>query len=190
MMGSLALDSGYGQGSGGHAKALAMSNAVDLYQRSRNKALWGRVCSAFTRRTRSLLDLNRTKEACKIRSQCYGGTHAVSLSQIRGSEGRCNDFDRDFNPLQSHTRERWLSIAAARELGTSMPPVELVQVGDAYFVRDGHHRISVGRALGQRDIEAEVTIWHVDGQLPWEHEPAANTSTGQAGAVELSPALA
>ena len=53
-----------------------------------------------------------------------------------------------------------------------MPPVELVQVRDAYFVRDGHHRISVARALGQRDIEAEVMVWHVDGPLPWE-EPVA-----------------
>jgi hypothetical protein len=190
MLGSLALDSGYGQDTVGHAKALAMSNALDLYQRSRNKALWGRVSSIFTRRTRSLLDLNKAKDACSIRSQCYGGTRAVPLIQIRGSEGRCNDFDRDFNPLQSHTRERWLSIAAARELGTSMPPVELVKVGDAYFVRDGHHRISVGRALGQRDIEAEVTILNVVGQLPWEREPAADPSTEQVGALELSPSLA
>jgi hypothetical protein len=44
----------------------------------------------------------------------------------------------------------------------------LVQVGKVYFVRDGHHRISVARALGQLDIEAEVTIWQVSGPLPWE----------------------
>ena len=44
----------------------------------------------------------------------------------------------------------------------------LVQVGDIYFVRDGHHRISVAQALGQTDIDARVTIWQVTGPLPWE----------------------
>jgi len=137
-----------------------------------------------------LLDLNRTKDACKISGRCYGGTRTVALSQIRGSEGRCNDFDCDFQPLQGHTRDRWISIAAAREMGTSMPPVELVQLGDAYFVRDGHHRISVGRALGQRDIDAEVTVWHVDGALPSQQEATADTSTRELGALQLSPAQA
>jgi hypothetical protein len=47
-----------------------------------------------------------------------------------------------------------------------LPPVVLVQVGDVYFVRDGHHRISVARALGQLDIEAAVTVWHLSGPLP------------------------
>jgi hypothetical protein len=46
--------------------------------------------------------------------------------------------------------------------------VELIQVGDLYFVRDGHHRISVARAWGQATIDAEVTVWEVVGPLPWE----------------------
>jgi hypothetical protein len=61
---------------------------------------------------------------------------------------------------------RWLSVAAARDQDEVLPPVVLVRVGDVYFVRDGHHRISVALALGQLDIEAEVTIWHVSGRLP------------------------
>jgi hypothetical protein len=48
-------------------------------------------------------------------------------------------------------------------------------------VRDGHHRISVARALGQRDVEAEVTVWQVVGPLPWE-QPA--TVLGAAGAAD------
>jgi hypothetical protein len=28
-------------------------------------------------------------------------------------------------------------------------------------VRDGHHRISVARALGQDDIDAQVIVWEV-----------------------------
>ena len=89
----------------------------------------------------------------------------VPISQICGSEGRCHDFDRDFHPLQDHNKERWLGIARARQRGKALPPVELVRVGDVYFVLDGHHRISVARALGQRHIEAKVMVWQVTGPL-------------------------
>ncbi|MBI5106700.1 MAG: chromosome partitioning protein ParB, partial [Solirubrobacterales bacterium] len=41
--------------------------------------------------------------------------------------------------------------------GEAMPPIDLYKVGEAYFVRDGHHRVSVARALGENDINARVT---------------------------------
>lgn len=85
----------------------------------------------------------------------------VSLSAIRGSEGRSTDFDADFNPLQEHTRERWISVASAMQTGVALPPVKLVQVGAVYYVRDGHHRISVAKQRGQTEIEAEVSVWRV-----------------------------
>jgi hypothetical protein len=47
------------------------------------------------------------------------------------------------------------------------------------FVCDGHHRISVARALGQQDIEAEVMVWQVTGPLPWERSAIAHNPTGQ-----------
>jgi hypothetical protein len=93
----------------------------------------------------------------------------VPIQKIRGSQGRTKDFDRGFHPLKNHTRDRWVGIAVARQRGTALPSVSLVQVGDLYFVLDGHHRISVARALGQRDIEAHVTVWQVEGPLPWEY---------------------
>jgi hypothetical protein len=106
-----------------------------------------------------------------------GGTRPVPVSQIRGSEGRCRYFDADFNPLYDQARGRWLGIARARQQGKYLPPVVLVQVGDTYFVRDGHHRISVARAMGQIEVEARVTIWQVTGPLPWE-VVADSTSPG------------
>jgi ParB-like chromosome segregation protein Spo0J len=41
-------------------------------------------------------------------------------------------------------------------MGSSMPAVELVKVGSAYYVQDGHHRISVAHSLGQEAIEARI----------------------------------
>jgi hypothetical protein len=43
-----------------------------------------------------------------------------------------------------------------------------MQIGDAYFVRDGHHRISVARALGQDAIDAQVVTWKASPPFPWQ----------------------
>jgi hypothetical protein len=80
----------------------------------------------------------------------------VPLEKIIGTEGRGEDFDADFHPLKKHNRERWISVYAARQMGVILPAVELVQVGDAYYLRDGHHRISVARAMGQLEIDARI----------------------------------
>jgi hypothetical protein len=83
-------------------------------------------------------------------------TVLVSLSRIAGSEGRSEDFDADFYPLRGHLQERWVGIAAARRQGIPLPPVELVEAAGRYYVRDGHHRISVARVMGQVEIEARI----------------------------------
>ena len=85
----------------------------------------------------------------------------VSIDQISGSECRARDLDADFNPLQENTKERWLRIAKALKRGVNLPPVILIQIGEHYFVRDGHHRISVARAQGQKMIRAKVEIWQL-----------------------------
>jgi hypothetical protein len=38
-----------------------------------------------------------------------------------------------------------------------MPPISVYRIGDMHFVEDGHHRVSVARAQGRRDIDAYVT---------------------------------
>ena len=53
-----------------------------------------------------------------------------------------------------------MSVTRAYLRGIGLPPVELIQIGEVYFVRDGHHRISVAAALGQQEIDAMVTVWH------------------------------
>ena len=143
-----------------------------LYSRTRE---WGKramLWAALTGRSRCLLALEEVRQGSHVltteQSQLDAETRLVPIDQILGSEGRCGDFDHDFYPLHDRNRGRWLRIAAARRRGTLLPPVDLVQVGDFYFVQDGHHRISVSRALGQPDIEARVTVWQVSGPLPWE----------------------
>ncbi len=89
--------------------------------------------------------------------QRYIGLHTVAIDEITGSENRTGDFDRDFNPLKDNAQERWTNVMVARMSGQSLPPVDLLKAGDEYYVRDGHHRISVARALGEGFIEAQIT---------------------------------
>ena len=44
----------------------------------------------------------------------------------------------------------------AEQRGTLLPPISVVAVGDAYAIRDGHHRVSVARARGALTIDAIV----------------------------------
>jgi hypothetical protein len=150
------------------AQCCESGSAANLYTQIRRDARRRRFWLSGSRHSRRLLELSKIEGTCRIDARCYAGLHTVPMEQIRGSEGRSNDFDRSFRPLQDHCMSRWLRIAAAYDQDKVLPPVVLVRVGDVYFVRDGHHRISVARALGQLEIEAEVTVWRVSGPLPWE----------------------
>ncbi len=81
----------------------------------------------------------------------------VPLDKIVGSVGRYKDFNSAFLPKNEALQERWARVDAARETLAGLPPVDLIQVGDFYFVRDGNHRVSVARAHGEDTIEAYVT---------------------------------
>jgi hypothetical protein len=85
------------------------------------------------------------------------GLRVIELDAIAGTVGRQHpSFDRAFRPTTSAVRIRWERIALAMREGRSLPPISTYQVGDVHFVRDGHHRVSVARALGRETIESRV----------------------------------
>jgi hypothetical protein len=85
------------------------------------------------------------------------GQQVIALDSIVGTvDRRAGEFDRDFRPAPG-TRGRWERIAEARKRGAEMPPIDVYRIGDLHFVRDGHHRVSVARALREKDINARVT---------------------------------
>ena len=131
-----------------------------LYEQVCQRNWLSQVWATLRGQSRRLLDLSAVQANGSVQEQRYIGTTQVHINHIQGSSnsGRCRDFDADFRPLKRHSRSRWLSIAIARQSGVKLPPIELVQVDETYFVKDGHHRISVARALGDHEIEAEVTV--------------------------------
>lgn len=132
--------------------------AVQLYNSVSNAARINDFFARLFRRSNRLIDLSELVSREGIEGQSYAGTRVVDIDMIRGSEGRVDAFDSEFHPITETTRDRWLRVARAFLKGETLPPVELIQVGEIYFVRDGHHRISVARSMGQRFIEADITM--------------------------------
>ncbi len=85
------------------------------------------------------------------------GLQTIRLDSIVGTVARRRgEFDRNFRPASTGVRGRWEGIATARRHGATMPPIDVYRVGEMHFVQDGHHRVSVARALGDTHIEAHV----------------------------------
>ena len=88
------------------------------------------------------------------------GRRVARVEQIVGSVGRSSEFDRVFLLTKASVGERWKRIDRAFHRGEELSPVSLYKIGDAYFVADGNHRVSVARYHGVEWIDAEVTEFH------------------------------
>jgi hypothetical protein len=81
----------------------------------------------------------------------------VALGDIVGTVDPTPEFDVAFRPASNRLSTRWQRIALAHRAQVALPPVKLIQRPDGFYVLDGRHRVSVGRALRHADIDAWVT---------------------------------
>ena len=127
------------------------------FERASYRAWWKGLRARITGHHRHLLAFDDALDAVHVTNERHLGLRTIAVRDILGTVGRHGDFDRDFLPLRRELKPRWISIHEARYRGNPLPPVELIKLGDGYFVRDGHHRISVARLYGQEFLEAVVT---------------------------------
>jgi hypothetical protein len=128
------------------------------FSRARRRAFLRRI-GAYLRRdpgSNQLLSFEEVKGALGAVSQVYLGLREVPVSKIVGSVGRHRDFDRAFLPSKPDLGTRWRRIDEIMHRAEELPPVSLYKIGDAYFVQDGNHRVSVARQQGVEMIDAEV----------------------------------
>jgi xanthosine utilization system XapX-like protein len=85
------------------------------------------------------------------------GVQAIAIDSIVGTvdHRKAAAFDRSFRP-PAWSRGRWTQMCLAARRGTPLPPIAVYRAGREHFVRDGHHRVSVARALGAASIDADV----------------------------------
>jgi hypothetical protein len=111
----------------------------------------------------TLLSFEDQRRSLRAYGGICRGRATVEISRIVGSAGKHDYFDEGFMPLRSLSRERWKRIDRAFRLGHELPPVTLYKLGELYFVKDGHHRVSVARFHGAEWIDAEVTEFRSPG---------------------------
>ena len=89
------------------------------------------------------------------------GLRSAPLERIVGTMRHPSQNTADFLPLPKLRREnwraRWQRINRAVDNLAMLPPVDLVQVGDDYWVEDGHNRVAAARLAGAAEVDADVT---------------------------------
>jgi ParB-like chromosome segregation protein Spo0J len=104
-----------------------------------------------------ILPFDEVITALGFEGERFSGLKTIKLGDIVGTVDTRRDFDRRFRPTSARVRERWERLALAQRRGVAMPPIDVYKVGDMYFVKDGHHRVSIALAQGLTTIDAYVT---------------------------------
>ncbi|HND47620.1 MAG TPA: universal stress protein [Anaerolineales bacterium] len=141
------------------------NSAIEDFRSARQRASIQEVIARVMGRSNQLLSYDDVAKKLRLQSRTERGLKNIPLDAIVGSVGRYTDFTRTFLPLQDSDRERWASVKAAMVTGAGLPPIEVYQVGDVYFVLDGNHRVSIARQEGLKSIEAYVTEFRTDVKL-------------------------
>jgi len=140
-----------------------LNEQVDAdFTRARRRACLRAVAARIRREHASnrLLSFDDLRREFAANNRLHRGTRVVEVEEIIGSVGRWWDFDRSFLPARASVGHKWKRIDRAFHRAADLPPVELYEIGDAYFVVDGHHRVSVARYHDVPTLEAAVVEFY------------------------------
>jgi hypothetical protein len=136
------------------------SDVENDFQRVRRRQVLSRLAGRLSRGPDDInviLPYDEVIRALGFRGEQFLGLRTIRLEAVVGTVDSRRDFDRRFRPTTGRVRERWERLALAQRRGESIPPIDVFQVGDLYYVKDGHHRVSIAMATRQRTIDAYVT---------------------------------
>jgi hypothetical protein len=138
---------------------LPQTDAQFDFGRARRKRALAQIAARMRRDSdfTAILPFDEVVRALGRRGERYLGLRTIELDSIVGTVDRGREFDRRFNPTSGRVRPRWERINTAQRKGQAMPPIDVYRIAELHFVKDGHHRVSVARALGHKDIDAYVT---------------------------------
>jgi nucleotide-binding universal stress UspA family protein len=135
------------------------STAINDFRQAHQRAALQLVLSRVTGKSVELLSYEDVLGKLRLTGRSSRGVREIPISAIAGTVGRTSDFTRTFLPRKASDEQRWANLLAFAQQNSldALPPIEVYQIGEAYFVQDGHHRVSVARTLGVEFIAAYVT---------------------------------
>lgn len=139
---------------------LAYAAVLRDFEDARRRAALQDMKARLTGKSDDLLSYEIIQDLLQPDATISRGLQEISLAAIVGSVGRYNDFTRSFLPRHESDKNRWVNVKLKALYQGGMPPIEVYQLGDVYFVLDGNHRVSVARQLGAQTIQAYVTEVH------------------------------
>lgn len=146
-------------------------SALYDFQTARRKAILENLLATLRGKPADLLSYDEVRQKIRTVASAAQRLETIPLDKIVGSVNRYTDFSRSFLPLNPADSDRWARVRTRVDTLEGLPPIEVYQVGDVYFVLDGHHRVSVARELGQPTIEAYVTPIYTHVPLSPEDRP-------------------
>jgi hypothetical protein len=127
------------------------------FRRARSQAKLEEIIARLTGRSAELLCYADVRQNLTATAPASRRLQDIPIDAIVGSVGRCTDFTRSFLPLKDSDRARWANVELAMTDLKGLPPIEVYQIGQVYFVVDGNHRVSIARQFGSAYIQAYVT---------------------------------
>jgi nucleotide-binding universal stress UspA family protein len=131
--------------------------AINDFRRARRRAGIEQILASIQGKSIDLLSYEEVRKQLRGVHYAERGLQDIPVDAIIGTAGRYADFTRSFLPRQDSDEDRWSKVRVAQSQMEGLPPIEVYQIGEAYFVKDGHHRVSVARQLKATHIEAYVT---------------------------------
>jgi nucleotide-binding universal stress UspA family protein len=153
------------------SKAETIHAAIEDFHRARRKAALQQILARITGRSVDLLDYEDVRRKLRATNRVDRGLQEIPLDAIVGSVGRVKDFTRTFLPKTDSDEYRWANVKTMATGLVGLPPIELYQLGDVYFVLDGNHRVSIARQLDSKTIQAYVTEVNIRVPLTPKDDP-------------------
>ena len=145
--------------------------AAEDFRKARRRADMEQIIARLRGKSNDLLCYGDVREQVGVKDTSARTLRDIPLDAIIGSVGRCSDFTRTFLPRLDGDRERWARVELGASSLRGLPPIEVYQIGDAYFVQDGNHRVSIARQAGATSIQAYVIEVHTRVPLSPDTQP-------------------
>ena len=141
-----------------------------------------------------LLMLDHVRSRLHLGMPRFVGHETIRVDDIVGSSERGSDFDGCFRARSPELARRIHDIDLAHPGGLD-EPIDVVRIDRAYFVTDGHKRVSLAKAQGREFLDARISEIQTSFVLPPDVAHAAIDMTArelsfreQTGLLEAVPA--